>query len=217
MMRKLGRMKPKARRDGHGKLRAMRCFQEVHERIRQGWPMTELARWIQEDKEEYLDVKRQALINVLKNYRSSIPPGELVEKRLPKAFVDAKKEIDSGIDELTELTELYRLQMERVKIDFEKEKMIDKLLPTMTGEIKEARQLLESMIGVKDALGLTDKSPTEHNINITAEVEGQLAEDVGKFASEAVAKTLESPESRRRVTGVVDRFLHLSDKGVEAE
>lgn len=205
-------MKPKARQSGHVKLRALRCFQEVHERIRQGWPTTELARWIQEDKEEYLEVKRQALITVLKSYRSSIPPGELVEKRLPQVFLKAKEELEKGLDEIVELEELYRLQMNRVKIDFDKEKLIDKLLPTMTGEIREARQLLESLMGMKVELGVRTKVPQEHNVNITAHVEGQLSEDVARLTSEAVEGVLESPESRRRVTGVVDRFLRISEK-----
>ena len=210
--KKFGRMKPKGRRPGFERLRGLRCFEEIHERVKQGWPTTELARWIQEDREEYQDVSRSALVSVLTNYRGSIPPGELVEKRLPKAFVEAKEKIESGLDELVELEELYRLQMERVKIDFEKEKLIDKLLPTMTNEIKEARALLEAMFGLKAELGIITRSPQEHNVNIHAEVEGQFSEDIGQFASEAVQGVLGDAESRRRVTGVVDRFLRMSEK-----
>lgn len=209
-------MKPKGRQAGFEKLRAIRCFEEMHERVRGGWPLSELARWIQEDKEEYQDVTRQGLLTVLKNYRASIPPGELVAKRLPKDHQRAMDKLEAGIDEVNELEELYRLQMERVKIDATTEKAINKLLPSLSQEIKEARSLLESLAGLKQSLGINSRAPEEHNVNIGVEVEGRLVEDLGPIGSEAVKKVMESPESRRRVTGVVDRFLRMSERKDEA-
>jgi hypothetical protein len=212
-MKKFVRMGSKSRQPGFSKLRATRSFREIHERIRQGWPPTELARWIQEDREEYTDVTRAALMLVLRNYRQAIPPGELVERRIPQAVMAAKEKLAKGVDEVVELEELYRLQMDRVKIDYEKERAINKLFPSMSTEIKEARSLLESLMGMKIQLGLRSAAPQEHNINITADVDERLTEDAAKFAaSEAIQGVLESPEARRRVTGVVDRFLRLSEK-----
>lgn len=213
----MAKMGTRARQAGFAKLRALRCFPEIHERIRQAWPMTEVARWIQEDREEYTDVTRAGLLVVLRRYSASIPAFQKVEHRLPQAFVDAKERLEKGLDEINELEELYRLQMNRVKIDYEKEQQISKLFPTMSTEIREARNLLEALLKMKQELGLLKSAPQEHNVNITAEIEGQLTEDVAQFASEAMQGVLENPESRRRVTGVVDRFLRLSEKGRSTE
>lgn len=211
MARKLRKIKPVGQSPGHEKLRQMKCFRQVHERICQGWPITEVARWVQEDQEEYTHVTRNALVMALRSYRQAIPAAEKVGKRLPKDFAEAKQELEDTIDEVRELEELYRLQMDRIKIDYEKEQQISKLFPSMTSEIKEARALLESMIAAKQAVGVYSQTPQEHNLNVEVgvEIEGRLAEDLNT-ASQNVKAVMENPESRRKVTGVVDRFLRLS-------
>lgn len=208
-------MKPKSRQGGFEKLRAMKCFEEMHERVRQGWPLSELARWIQEDKEEYLSVTRPGLLTVLQNYRAKIPPGELVAQRLPKDHQKAVEKLEKGVDEVQELEELYRIQMSRVKIDVETESAINKLLPSLTQEIKEARSILESLAGMKMELGINTRAPEEHNVNVEVDVDARLDADLGTFGSESVQQVLDSPEKRRRVTGVVDRFLRLSQQNKE--
>ena len=202
---------PAGQSGGFGKLRQMKCFQQVHKKLAEGWGETELARWIQEDREEYTDVTRNALIMALRSYRKQIPAAELVGKRLPKDFIVAKQELEQTINEVQELEELYRLQMDRVRIDFEKEKQISKLFPSMTSEIKEARALLESMIAAKQAVGVYTPSAQEQNVNVNVEVEAKLTEDV-QTASQSVKTVMENPESRRKVTGVIDRYLHLAQK-----
>ena len=187
----------------------MHCFSEVTLRIKDGWPLTELSRWIQEDKHEFTDVSRAALVQVLQGYRSAIPAGELIKSRMPKEFVEAKKEIEDGIDEIKELESLYRMQLKRVKIDLATEEGINKLLPSMTSEIKECRQILESISTLKMDLGIQDRAPTKHEMSV--EVDEALADDLGQhFTSPGVKKVLENPESRHRVMGTVEKFLQLS-------
>jgi hypothetical protein len=200
--------------DKHQKLRALKCFDEVFSRLREGWPLSELARYIQEDKKEYVDVSRAGLVSVLTDFRASLPPGELIKKRIPQAFLSAKKEVEEGLDEIKELEALYRMQLERVKVDLETEKKIKKLLPTMTSEIKEARQILESVANLKMDLGLQDRAPQKHEVNV--EVDETLEQDLSQhFGNPTVKKVLDNPESRYRVMGTVERFLRLTgDKAV---
>lgn len=208
-MAKNRKVKPVSRVSRFEKLRAMECFDLVYERIRQGWPISELARFIQEDKKEYQSLSRSGLVQVLTDFRKSIPAAELVEARMPAEFIEAKKTVEAALDEVAELESLYRLQMTRVNMDFATEKKINKLLPSMTSEIREARSILESIATLKMETGLKPRAATRHEVDV--EVDDRLGGDLAqKYGSAAAQKVIESAESRRKVSGIVERFLKLS-------
>jgi hypothetical protein len=119
--------------------------------------------------------------------------------------------MEAGLNELEELEELYLIQKARIGIDTATEKTIKKLLPSMTGEIREARQILESMATLKMDMGLIQRAAKPGSgLNVSVEVEAKLHEEVSaQFGSPDVRAVLDSPESRRRVMGVVERFLKL--------
>lgn len=196
------------------KLRHLTCYQEVYDRLSSGWGPTELARFIQEERGEYKEIPHKGLVEVLKAFRKQMPAGDLVAKRFPEEFQAAKETFVSSINEIRELEELYRIQMHRITTDFTTEKNIGKLLPSMTSEMKEARQLLESLANLKMELGLMDRVAQKHAHEVSVEVEATMTattDDLAdQFGSPAVKKVLSDPESRRKVQGVVERFLRLS-------
>jgi hypothetical protein len=201
-------VKPTSRKRNFKKLKALKCFDLVLARIRDGWVLTQLARYIQDERNEYTEISHEGLTALLGEFRKSLPPGELIKDRMPGVFLAAKEHVEEGIDELEKMQELYYIQMQRIGIDFETERNINKLLPSMTSEIREARNILEAIGKMKTELGVHPRLPQEHNINVTAEVDGQLVEDLGlKFSSEAVRDVVKNPESRRRVLNTVERFL----------
>jgi len=206
-------MKPR-RSNRYKKLRALACYEAAYARICDGWAATEVARFIQEEHKEYTEISRTGLERMLNDFRAQeVPAGDLVKKRFPEVYDAAKDKIEKGIDEVEELEELYRIQMHRVSTDFKTEKAIGKLLPSMTSEIKEARQLLESLANLKMELGLASRAPQEHkhDVNVGVSVEATLGQELSQhFSSEAVKDVLQDPESRHRVQGVIDRFLKLA-------
>lgn len=219
--RKGFRVKPKSRAERYEKLRSLKCYEEVYNRICSGWPATELARFVQDERHELQNISNTALEHLIRDFRATIPAGDLVAKRFPEVFEDAKDALEYGLDELTELEELYRIQMHRIGIDFKTETKINKLMPSMTSEIREARQLLESIAELKMDLGVHQRAPEEHNVNVDGQVDARLTADLEKYP-DAVKKVLEDPESRRRVQGIVGRFLQLEGgeeetKSAEAE
>lgn len=190
------------------KLRSLTCYQDVYDRVCSGWPLAQVARYIQEDRNEYKSISRTGLEKQLIEFRKHIPPGDLVQKRFPEIYEQAKEKVEAGIDELKELEELYRIQMHRIGVDFSTEKSIKKLLPSMTSEIREARQLLESMANLKMEMGVLSRA--RKGVDVNVEVEATLSEEMSaKFADPAVANVLKNPESRRRVMGMVERFMKL--------
>lgn len=204
--------KPVSRDNRFKKLKSLKCFNEVYQRICAGWGMSEVARFIQDERNEYTDVSRQGLVQQLCEYRKTIPAGDLVKKRFPEVYDQAKEEVEKGIDEIKELEELYRIQMHRIGTDFATEKKIGKLMPSMTSEMREARQTLESLANLKMELGLTNRASKKVNVEVGVEVEGEDAGEralAEQFTSPAVREVLTNPEQRRRVMGTVERFLKL--------
>jgi hypothetical protein len=214
------RIKPQSRSTRFKKLRGLKCYPEVYTRICDGWALAEVARFVQEERKEYDEISRGGLEQMLAEFRKEIPAGDLVKKRFPEVYDAAKAKVEEGIDEVAELEALYRIQMHRIGMDFATEKKIGKALPSMTSEIKEARSLLETLANLKMELGLADRAPTrhEHDVSVGVEVEATLGEDLSaRFGSEAVKEVLANPESRRRVQGVVERFLKLAPPKVESK
>jgi hypothetical protein len=201
---------PVSREAGFQKLRALRCFQEVHQKLVDGWGLTELAKWIQRDRREYTDVKRITLVHLLKDYRNSLPPGTLIERRMPSVFHKAAKRVKKGLDEVKELEDLVKFQKRRIRIDGGTEKKINKLLPTMTQEVRTLRECLQTLADVKMDLGLSKRHLGELNLDATL-----LADVVGRYGNPAVAKVLQDPQSRQKVMGVAEKFLALASSSEE--
>jgi hypothetical protein len=196
---------PVSRETGFQKLRSIKCFQEVHQKLVEGWGLTELAKWIQKDRQEYTDVKPITLVHLLKDYRNSLPPGTLIEKRMPNVFHKAAKRVKKGLDEVKELEDLVKFQKRRIKMEGNTERKIGKLLPTMTQEVRTMRECLATLADVKMDLGLSKRHLGELNVDATL-----LAEVVGRYGSPAVAKVLQNPQSRQKVMGVAEKFLALA-------
>ena len=151
-------------------------------------------------------------MQTLQRFRDTIPPAQLVSRRLPHTFHKAAEEVEEGIDELGELTKLYHLHMERVNIDLTHERTLKKLMPTMTQEIRVARELLGAIADLKMDLGLN----TRHigQVDVEARIEAEIK---GKYGKDSVKKVMESPESRRKVLNIAERILALPGRTEKAE
>lgn len=210
-------IRPVSRATGSTKLRSLNCFDEVHQRVLDGCDSASLAKYIQEEEQEYLDASRASVVSALNYYRSTLPPGELVSKKLPGAFNEAVKKLNKSVDEVKELEWLTRFQKRRLRIDGDTEKKINKLLPSMTQEVRAHVEVLRTLASVKMDLGLNKRHLG------SLEVDAKLvAEVTERYGTANVAKVLQNSESRQKVMGVAERFLALAHReaqetSVEAE
>lgn len=205
-------VQPVSRKTGFNKLRALRCFPEVHDRVCKGWPLSDLAKYIQEDCEEYTDAARPTLAKVLQNYRDSIPPAERAKYALPKSHRDAIAEVEEDIDEVRELIKLYRRQEDRLDIDGAVEKSIGKLLPTMTQEVRATAEILNRIAQIKMDLGVNERHLG------TVDVEANLIAGVDqKYAGTDVGTVLSDPKKRRRLLSIAEHAMAISKKSEESD
>ena len=206
------RVQPVSRHTGFAKLRALQCFPEVHDRLCKGWPLSDVAEFIQEENKEYTDAAPATVIKVLQNYRDSLPSGERAKYVLPKSHREAIEKVEEDIDEIRELVKLYRRQEKRLDIDGKVEENIGKLLPTMTQEIRVTKEVLTSIADLKMDLGLNERHLG------TVDIEASLMADVDeKYAGTDVGSVLKDPKKRRRLLNIAEHALSLSKRGVSLE
>jgi len=200
-------IKPSDREHRFVKLRSLKCFDEVHQHILEGWPVSKVAEWVQEERKEYTEASREGLTSMLRKYRDSIPPAQLIRDQIPRKFIHAAEQVDESLDELSELERLYMLQMDRIGLEMKTERAIGKLFPSMTQEIRTAREILSTIAELKMDLGVNSRKIGRLDVNaeLVAKVESQ-------GAAPQVAVVLANPESRQRLLSAANKLLKQGAK-----
>ena len=196
------------------RIRALLCFKDMYDRMLAGWSLDQLVRFVQVDNKEATDIKADSLLQQLKHFKSEIPPGEflsampppdIVQQRMRPMHEKAMKQLEEGLDELKEIQKLYFQQLERIEIDTAVEKRQKKLIPSMTQEVRIAKELLMESAKLKMDLGLNKR-----HLGVM-ETEARIMKDVSqKYGDKRVAKAVGDSQSRRRLAGAqaaFERFL----------
>jgi len=203
------RMRPTSRRPGFQRLRALKCFSEVHDRICDGWPLSEVARFIQEKRQEYDDVQHTTLMSLLQRYRATLPKSDIVREKMPQFHAEAMVAVEEDIDELAEFIKLFRMQESRLNIDHQTEKNINKLFGSMTQEMRVAGEILHRIAQLKMDLGMNERHLGK--VDVETEVLGEVA---ARYEGTEIGKVLANPKSRRRLATVAEHALSLAKRGI---
>jgi len=142
------------------KLESLNCFGELHQKVVAGVAVENIADWVQEEKQEYLEIKRDSLVRVIYRYKSQLPPAEMVSIE-PAHMYKRIEKLRRGINEVEELEKLYLLQVTRISLGTKVEETINFLNTKLTGEVALAQSLLQSMLKAKMELGILAKMPTQ--------------------------------------------------------
>lgn len=154
--------KSKKQKDDGGfkRLRSLDCFDELDAKIKAGISPDEVARWLQEDMLQMIDIQRESLRRQLYRYKSELPASELIKGREEPLFIrKAIEKMNRGINELDELEKLYLYQLKRISKNAETEDKLSIMLKGTSKEIQLATDMLEKMIELKMELGLVNRQP----------------------------------------------------------
>ena len=191
-------------------LHNLEFFEEVASLVKLGFPLSKILQFIR-SRGEWQELTDQQGLNIIEAYRKSLPPGELVRVRLPAAFIEAVEKVSKGLDEIEELERLYKLQMERLSIDFDKEKKIGKLFRTTVFEVKAALEILRSIAQIKMDLGIVERRIGKVDIGVTTHVTADVRQ---RFPDNPIiANVLADPQKGMRILQVINRVIDLSQSG----
>jgi hypothetical protein len=170
-----------------------------------GWSSPDLVKFIQEESGELKHLSAGYVKKMVDDFRKTIPPAELLlTTQNTNVAMHAAQKLANGMYELEKLNELYDLQMDRIKIDVENEKKINKLFPSTGREIFYAMKILNQSSQLKMDLGIAKRQLGE--VSVTGEASVQIADRY----NDGVGKVISNPDGRRKVLGMVEALMALS-------
>tara|TARA_B100001094_G_scaffold294543_1_gene315253 strand:- start:372 stop:1034 length:663 start_codon:yes stop_codon:yes gene_type:complete len=183
------------------------CFDEFEAKISYGYTNHAIATWLQDEKGKCKDVKPRSLATMVGRYRKALPPMKRGIKPDVRGQVQEKalKEVEKSIDELKEVSKLYRIQMDRVSEGVEQEAEIRGLVKTLGQEINLAASLLRQSHAIKMDLGL-DGGRDLGTVTVRPEVLLSVKENHG----DSVYSAISSPQSRGKVLAIAKQLMLAS-------
>ena len=203
---KLTRERPKAKktRERFAKVKSLECLEPLNEKIKSGYPIPEIARWVQEDMMEYTDVSRDSLVTILSRYRNAMPPAQLVAP-IPGVAVKAEARVMKGLDELDELEELYAVQKGRIRRYAALESQAPMPWNAVNKDIMLAATILVRRHEIKMDLGVGGG----RNLG-TLGIRPELQANVDKYGDD-VKSAAKSAESKSRVLALAKSLVKVNE------
>lgn len=176
------------------KLKAMKCWPEVDQKVRAGIAIENIAEWVQEERGEYLDAKRDSLIRALYRYKQSLPATQLA---IPEPLHIHKKieKLKRGLRELEEMEKLYLLQLSRISMATELEDKMRFPNSKLWKDVELAQNILLNMAKLKMEMGLYERVPGQ--VHVTGAIEHTHKEFLDSI----------DPEQRQKLSGVAHGLL----------
>ncbi len=196
------------------KIKQLKCFRYVYEMVVGGFPLTHVAMYIQHDRGEYTDIKRESLVRMLAVYRESLSDTEVLAPHLSCFIAREAREFTDRIEELRRLERMYQMLEYRLDVAHGHERMTGQINPNVDRQSREIRGVIQQMHNIKMDLGLNG---TQERGTLTIPPE-RLAEIERKFGPEA-ARTYADPVSRGRILKAVNLAIEaaqLEEKGDQA-
>lgn len=175
--------------------------------LREGHTLKRVARFIQQERKEMLEYTERGVIGRLCDYRKSLPPAVRAAAVVPGQIARVLAEVTKRMDECAELQGVFALQIKRVERFAALEEADDKMNPGLGKEVEIAAALVVKHAQLRMDLGLVPKQL------------GQLQVSVGTTlqAMTPAERVMQSPESRHRVLGFVNRINALAAAGYDLE
>ena len=177
----------------------------VVEKLEKGETLLSIANWLKENEPEAKAKSESALTRALSRVRESLRQSKIeqqyeeIRQKTDELIgkPESPKKTRGLIDVLDSLSELFEIQMERIREGRDIEKRVKYLIARLTYDIAEAREILKFMFEVQQEMGLAKRRPIE--------IEGRFAtlsfeqrQRVGKLL-ELVKKRIEQKQLENKV------------------
>lgn len=198
--------------DSFKRLKELKCFEDVKQRVVQGYQLTKIADFIQQDCGEYADVTRDSLCKTLRKFRDNELKGDMIAQHMPAQMDQLVQEAEEAVDEVQELARLYKIQMDRIEREAKLEKEIGKLFKTLGNEVFYAMKILQTSAGIKADYGLVPGAKPNNQVNLQFNQNNYN----GTHGSAAVESVMKDPASRQKVISLVERLSKMTEKEQKA-
>lgn len=210
------------------RLTDLKCWPEVQQRIRSGEKSGAIAKWIQGEAKELLELKTDSVRRSVARERElmavgdSLPEQKKAREEIEKLRKDVEEARESDVtdktkkrkilDILDEVGTLYELQMDRVRAGRKVEVTMGYLIRTMTADVAEAREILKFALEVQSDMGLS-KRPREESVE-----GGKRFESLTYEGRRRVLQAIDMVKRKLRVMEIEEKKVDVaSEEVIEAE
>lgn len=166
-----------------------------------GYPLVQVAEFIQDECGEYVDIQRESLVTILSDYRKATSTGDTAATNAPRAYLEVAREMKKGVKIVDELEELFSIQKARIMHFAEMEESAGTMSKGLGREIDAARLLLDELHRVRLDLGVDER----HIGTLTIKAEAIAATE--ERYGQRIANVMRDPEKRRRVLTLLEAAL----------
>lgn len=182
----------------HKNIKALGCFERVHEMLCYGYPAPYVAKYIIEQG-EYTWVKKRSLEHMLRLYRSDeVLPGDVLACRRPDILISIQKQYTDKLEDLRRMDLLYEKLVYRLDREMAKEEDFDAPNIVVDRTAREIMELAYRMHHTKMDLGISGQ---RHLGTLT--VSPERLEEIKNKYGEGAARAMADPVSRARVLAVL--------------
>lgn len=201
------------------RIRKLPYEHEIRDMAFCGMSASYITSYIKDVHGDFAEMQKEQLRQGVERYLRATISQEDAVKRLPKwmtlALVEKINVMKEKLDELEQLETLYKMQLDRIKIDYETEKGIKKLFATTHREFITAADILHKSFSIKQALGIVDVGGIAPKAITVHDEEQKLLDAEKRFGSNAVDRVLKNPESRRKLLNALEVMSKAQANKVE--
>jgi len=137
-----GKRKSRRDRKKFAKLQSLQCFPDVYKLLCDGYPVSQVASYIQNEHGEYTGIQQKTLQHMLTDFKREMIPDDHKVTFPEASKVRDRQEAAKGVDLVEEMKALYYVQLSRVQIATRVEEENGHLIEGAGREVKVASDLL---------------------------------------------------------------------------
>jgi hypothetical protein len=201
------------------KLESLECWPQVKHMLDNSKPIAEIVHFIQVTRKEFTQVKPQTLKGMLHHWLSSATNrSRLVDHRIPVRHLNLINSNQDRIDPIDAMNMLFAIQMDRVLIDYEKERQRQSTNKTTTASLKLAMDMVKALDSLQTEVHSHTVKVTNTSSTIEQKIDGSLAQmdRMKKIFEERwgkqAAQVMLNDESRNKIFNAISKIRKTSSE-----
>lgn len=195
------------------RLERINCFNEVKDMLESGVSVTEVTRFIRE-RGECLDISEKSLKNTVYRHLQR-ENKKLLRQQVPVPHLSLYSKDIERVSVADALNLVFAIQLDRILIDVQLEKQLNKCVGSTSQSIRIASEILGKLLDAEAAERTSGKASTGNVENVIEQTQKLREIFVAKFGQDDAELALH-PEKRRRIINVLEKVRRGDNKDLLA-
>lgn len=208
----------KNRKEIEWKLQKLKCWNNVVEMLDDYVPFVQVARYIQQERKEYLEVKEATLTNVIRKWYDEKHADFTKSNadRLPQRHLRMINAQSERVDPLDAANMLFAITVDRLMMDYDIEKQERRTLQSATNSLRLAKEIIVTINEIQSdqlQMRLRSENAGKGQVDLLDQMERVKRGYEEKYGKTAAIVAL-SDEGRRKVLNAINQLRRAANPHV---